>query len=716
MVVVANAVNKPAGEPLDWTRLSTKSPCLRRAITVHRHRYRSQRWYLLRDPATGQWQRLNASAYGLVKQLDGRHDLNTAQQAAELDDAEAMAVIDALNRADMLDWGVSADADAMHDRADQGVNRKRLHQVLTPFSIRIPLLDPDRFLDHYLPLARASFSLAGFGVFVLLLGLATTLAVDDWDAISGYWSARGFTRYSLFLIPIVYVCMKIAHELAHGLAAKRWGAEVRDMGIVLLLLIPIPYVDTSAAWAFPQKRRRLVVGAAGIAAELGLAALATIVFVLVEPGVIKDFAYTVMLLGSVSTLVFNGNPLLRFDGYYVLADAIEIPNLSPRATRYWIYLAQRYVCGLTDARSPVSARGERGWFFGYGAASTVYRLGVMVAIALFVAAELPLVGMALAITVLTLQLAMPLGRQLRFIVASPRLAGHRRRALSCAAVGILALVIGLLAVPAPLSTYAEGVVWLPEHARIRAGTDGTIATLFADNAAAVEPGAILARIDNPLLDARVRALEWELQETELRRDVARVDDRVDAQVLRDTVRRLRADLVELRDEAAGLEVTIPVGGRLVIPKSHHLEGRYVHKGDVIAYVLESPNPTVRVVVPQRDIGLLRSGVRATKVRLAEEGGTTLNAAVLRETPSATRELPSPALGTLGGGLIAVDPADASGTAAIDGLFVVDLALDNVPISQRVGGRVHVRFEHPAEPLGFRLYRAVRQLLLSRLAV
>lgn len=714
--MVARAITPDPAGPLDWSRIAAATPRLRRAVTVHRHAYRAERWYLLRDPQSGQWQRLNASAYALVKLLDGRRTLTQALEGAGLDETQALNVLAALNRAELLDWGVPDDADVLHERAAATRRHKRLQRILSPFSIRIPLFDPDRLLAGHANLGRWLFSPAGLITALALFAIAGAFALIDRAAITGYWSARGFTGYNLLLIPFVYVVMKLAHEFAHGLAAKRWGAEVRDMGLVLILLIPIPYVDVSAAWAFPEKSRRLVVGAAGILAELVIAAIATIVFVFVEAGVVKDVAYTAMLLGSISTLFFNGNPLLRFDGYYVLADAVEIPNLAPRSVRYWSYLAERYVCGLADARSPVSADGERGWFLFYGAASLLYRLGVMVAIALFVAAELPVVGMALAISVLTLQLGALLVRQLRFLLRSPRLQGQRRRALGLAGGGLLTFAIAVLVVPAPMSTYAQGVVWLPEHARIRAAAEGVITELPAADTATVGAGELIARIDNPILEGRVRALEWELREAEMRHNAARIDDRVDAQVLSDTIARLRTDLAALQAEAAALEISAPVAGRLVIPKAAHLAGRHVNKGEVVAYVLEAKRPVIRAVVPQTHINLLRQGVARTEVRLGEQAATTLAAHIVREIPAATQELPSAALGTLGGGLIAVDLADPEGTTAVERLYVIDLGLDAALDSPRVGGRAHVRFEHPAEPLGWRLYRAVRQLLLTRLAV
>src|SRR6185503_545443 len=128
--------------------------------------------------------------------------------------------------------------------------------------------------------------------------------------------------------------------------------------IMLLVLSPVPYVDASSAWAFQDKRKRMMVGAAGIAVELFLGSLALFVWLAVEPGAVRAVAYNVMLISGVSTLLFNGNPLLRFDGYYVLADAIEIPNLGTRANRYLGYLFQRYVLGVPDAESPAQSAGE----------------------------------------------------------------------------------------------------------------------------------------------------------------------------------------------------------------------------------------------------------------------------------------------------------------------------------------------------------------------
>ena len=166
---------------------------------------------------------------------------------------------------------------------------------------------------------------------------------------------------------------------------KVWGGEVREVGLMMLVLFPVPYVDASAASAFPSKWRRAVVAGAGIMAELAIAAAAILVWAAAEPGLVRAAAFNAALIGGVSTLLFNGNPLLRFDGYYVFADLVEIPNLAQRANRQVFHLIKRHAFGLSESASAVTARGEAPWLVIYSVAAFIYRFFIVLGIALFIA-------------------------------------------------------------------------------------------------------------------------------------------------------------------------------------------------------------------------------------------------------------------------------------------------------------------------------------------
>lgn len=708
-----------AGAPTGgFAELARRRPRLRDTVRVYRHRYRGQRWYVLHDTASGRWQRVNAEAWQFLRLLDGERSLGEAAACAApaLEEARIPGLVESLHLAELLDWEAVENAERVQARAARERHQRRLQRLLSPLAMRFALGDPDALLAQFPGLARRLFSRAALIAVALLVALGAAATVAQWPVVVGYWSARGYATHAVVLLPAVWIVMKLAHECAHALAVKRWGGEVHEAGIILLLLLPMPYVDASAAWGFADKHRRIAVGAAGILAEVSIAALAALVFLAVETGLVRDLAYTAMLLGTVSTIAFNANPLLRFDGYYVLSDAIEIPNLASRSARYWTYLVRRYAFGLGEASSPVLAPGERAWFVGYGAASTVYRVAIVLAIALLVAGAVPALGIALAVWVLVGQIGWPLLRGARYVLGAPALEGRRRRALAITAGAGALTVVVMLAVPLPLTTHAEGVVWLPEHGHVRSGASGTVAALLANPGTEVERGAPVLRLENPTLTARIAALRWERDESRARRSAARVDDPLAVQVIDAALTRLEADLAALREEADALTVTSPASGRLVIPDAATLTGQWVRKGAVVAYVLEHEAPVVRVALPQSDGARVREDVRAVSVRLVHEPRRTIPAALRTAVPAATHTLPSPALGARGGGRITVDAADPEGLTAVERLFVVDVALEGEPPPARVGGRAIVRFEHPGEPLGYRVLRAVRQLLLTRLAV
>ena len=560
------------------------------------------------------------------------------------------------------------------------------------------------------------FTRGGFVVWLLLVLTASVLAGMHWGELAEGGLARAITPYNLLILWLTYPVVKAIHEFGHAFATKVWGGEVHEMGIMLLVLMPIPYVDASAASAFPERRRRLVVGAAGIMVELTLASIALLVWLNASPGIVSAIAYNVMLIAGVSTVLFNGNPLLRFDGYYIFADAVEIPNLSSRSNRYLGYLVQRYVFRARNARSPVSARGERGWFVFFGIASFVYRMFIIFAIALFLAEEYLAVGVALAAWALLTQVLVPLGKGVRFVMSSPHL--RRTRAWSIATLGTFAATMFVLlgVLPVPWWSAAQGVVWLPERSQVRAGTACFVERLLEEPDSVVRVGDPLLRCEEPLLRSRERVLEARLRELDALHSSQWVDNRVQADITAEEIETLRADLARTRERIDALTLRSPAHGRLVVPGAQHLPGRQLRQGQVVAYVMEEGQLTVRVVVPQDDIGLVRERSRAVEVRLAEQIDAAYPAVVLREVPAARGRLPSPALGTAAGGAIPVDPADADGLTPFSKVFQLELALPPGTPVTGAGGRVFVRFDHGAEPIALQWYRMVRQLFLRRFSV
>ena len=330
----------------------------------------------MQDHASGRAHRFSPAAYRFIGLMDGRRTVQDlwdglneqAGDAAPTQD-EVIRLLGQLHAADVLICDVTPDSRELLRRHGRLERMKWKQRIWTPLAVRVPLWDPDTFLARTLPYVRFLFTRLGAAIWLLTVGIAAVLAAANWSALTDDLIDRALAPQNLALLWLVYPFVKAVHELCHGYATKVSGGEVHEIGVMFLVLVPVPYIDASAAWAFRDKRRRMLVGAIGIMAELLMGAIALFVWLTVEPGTVHTVAYNVMLISGVSTLLFNGNPLLRFDGYYVFADAIEIPNLGNRSNQHLGYLAQRYLFGSKDAKSPADTRGERRWLTTYGIAA-----------------------------------------------------------------------------------------------------------------------------------------------------------------------------------------------------------------------------------------------------------------------------------------------------------------------------------------------------------
>jgi len=705
-----------------WYRVAGLRPRLRAHARAYRHHYRGRPWYVLQDRTSTRHYRLSAGAHEFIGLLDGKRTVQEIWDALSTrlgDEAptqhDVIRLLSRLHAADVMQSDVSPDAGEIVARSQQERRRKWQQRLMRPLALRFPLLDPERLLSRALPIVRPVLGPVGLLVWLVVVGAALVLVMARWPELSAHWSARALDPRNLLLLWLTYPLVKALHELGHAFAVKAWGGEVHEVGMMLLVLMPVPYVDASAASAFSDKRKRMAVGAAGIMVEVFLAAAAAFLWLAVQPGLVRDTAFNVMLIGGASTVLFNGNPLLRFDGYYVLADAIEIPNLGPRSGQYLGYLAQRYLFGLHQAQSPVMASGERGWFVVYGVASSLYRLFISFAIALFIAGKFFVVGVVLAIWALAVQVLYPLARQLGFVLFGAALQGRRLRAGAILGAGAMVVATLVYGVPVPSWTRAEGIIELPEHSLVRAGADGFIVRLLSTRGQRVDTGAALVEMEDPLLRARVSILEWRLRELEARHAAELLGDPVEAQILKGSVVEAQAELAEARARLQALTVLSPGAGTFTVPKAQDLSGRFVRKGDLLGHVVDLSAVTARVVVPQTAVDLVRRRTEAVEVRLASRPGLTIPASIQREVPSATDHLPSRVLGTQGGGAIAVDARDSDGIRAMDRVFQFDIGLPPRAAGGYVASRVLVRFDHGAEPLGRQWYRRLRQLFLARLA-
>jgi putative peptide zinc metalloprotease protein len=608
------------------------------------------------------------------------------------------------------------DSTALYEQREALKRQRWLRRLASPLAIQIPLVDPDAFLARAASSSAALFTSRTFWCWLVLVAFSALAAIDQWSALALHWEMRFLDPGNLLLLWLLYPLVKGLHEFGHGLATRVWGGEVHEMGLMLLVFTPVPYVDASASTAFPDRRQRMVVAGAGIMVELLLSAVALLIWCVSEPGLLRDACFNVMVIGGLSTLLFNGNPLLRFDGYYVLTDLLEMPNLRSRANECLGALLKRHLFNLQINASAVSGGRERAWLVSYAMLSGVYRLFIGLSIALFIAGKYFFIGSALAITVIVNQIVLPLLR-IGGALWQQATQEHRRARLGWVTGGsaLLALLL-LFIVPFNNSTRAEGVVQLPENTELRTRSAGFVIEILRLDGDRVRVDEPLVRLANPELEVEEAVLAARARELALRFNQALSGAPVELEILRREIAANAAELLEAREQLASLEIRSPGDGFFALPRGRDLPGRFLERGDLIGHVISGASPSVRVVLAQGDVDRVRRRTREIEVRLASRITETIAAERLRDVPRASSELPSALLGSSEGGDIAVDARDREGRMATQPVFQLEVALPHRPEGLYLGRRAYVRFEHFREPVGKVWFRRFRQKLLTALGI
>lgn len=699
-----------------WYRVRELQPALKPGLDIALHSYLGRKWFVLRDPAGGTIHRFTAEAYAIIGALDGQTSLDAVWTAAiERLGARAPSQDEVLNlivqmyQADLLLVDIVPLADELVERMGRKRASKRGRFWRNPMSVPLPLGNPDRLLTALAPLVRGRAGLVWLLGWLALVGAALLALPTASAELNAGGLRQVLALENLLLMAAVYPPVKLLHELAHGLAVKRHGGECHEIGVMFLVFFPVPYIDASASAAFPDKWARALVGAAGILAEVAVAAAALLVWQAAEPGVLRDLAFNAMLISGLSTVLVNGNPLLKFDGYYVLSDLIEIPNLAQRSSKWWGDLLRRRLLDAPDPDARPVTRFEARVFALYAPAAFVYRMSMMVGIALYMIDSYFIAGVGLAIWSVTQGLIMPTVKVLKPLFNDPRLIERRGRVAALALGTALLGSLGLFVLPVPLRVVVDGVVWLPEQAALRAGAPGFVAVIPPAARATVVRDATILQLENPDLTAEKQGRAAGLVAAVQSVRQAAVQDRTALRAAEEEQAEAQRRLAESDRRLAALTLRAGIDGRLSLPDASDQIGRFVEQGTLLGHVLPARPEMVRAVAPQYLAELLADRLRGARLRLV--AGQETPAEVLRVAPAVTRLLPAAALSLQGGGAIATDPADSEGRRALDAFFELDLRLPAAVGPVPFGSRALVKLDFGTEPLGYRLGRALRRAFL-----
>ena len=701
---------------------------------------------VIKDPLALVYYQLPMLQYRVLDALDGRRSLSdiltliqTAGIASSISAAEIFRLIVDL-AAKRLIWSQRAGTSSSLLKQGDDERWHRLGAVLrNPFFIRLPGLQPGRILlqaSRYLGWIYAPAAVAMAITFVAASWLFLVLHLDTFarelPTVTALLAGNG-----LWTLWIVVGLLKVVHELSHGMACERFGAQCQSIGLAFLFFSPCLYCDVSDAWMVEQKSRRVAISLAGIYVEFVISAVALWCWSFSGPGLFHQICLQVFLAGSIATLMFNANPLLRFDGYYVLADLLEIPNLYQRSRQAIQRLAARYLMGfrLPDDL-PSSAHESQPVLVTYGLASLAYQIPLLLGLWFFLYHMLEPFGLTLlawlcALVTLTLVFG-------RFLTWSRRMSRVQKSLIpvlfhsSITVTVLVGTLTGIWFCPLGSAITAPIVIEPRATQPIYVETPGMVRQVCVREGDVVQPGTVLVELEDLELDRRLIVLEGLLAANELDLRLAQSVGDPDLRTLAKTAMESSASQIELaRADKDRLQLRATISGRVMTTKERRpgadeastepieagagllnarLIGTHLNRRTCVCEIAPSQLWQADLWVDQRSRQYLSPG-QAVSVRLEAFSGTVVTGKVFAVGAANETEVPA-VLSTKYGGPFNTR-SGAGGEVPVEPVYRATIALDDVRLPVQTGMRGTGRFARPAMTVGSWLSEEFHRVFVVR---
>jgi putative peptide zinc metalloprotease protein len=633
---------------------------LRTDLRFSLHGRPSDGWYLVEDEARGRYFRIGLTEYLFLSLLDGHRTLDDVQ--AEMASWPGCEGIDTARAAEISRWVIEAGlAESRASLAAPRLQRRRLQEFerqavtgFNPIMWRLPLFNPDPALSMLYRWLRPGLGWPLMLAWVWLCLIGASCLVLRWD---DFWTARieATSPVDFLWLGGTWLLLKLVHESAHGLACKRFGGRVPRAGVMLLLLVPLPFVDVTSAWGFAKRSQRVLTAAAGMLAELAMAAMAAWMWYYTQPGPLQYHLANLITVGTLATLLVNLNPLMRFDGYYILSDFLQIPNLHSRSRQVLVVAAKRLFLGIRPTTPASEGWLRRTLLGGFGLAGLIWQTLVTIGLSLAAINIWPGIGLVGGATAVALWLGRPIWRLARLLLGPHAAPASARGWLAGWSVAVVLIVVAAgVWIPAPGSLRVPVVL---QHDRevIRAKTAGFVSHIHVKAGESITAGQPLLTLVNRELQLKIEQTQVKARQAELQAQIALVDEDISRwQWHQETLEAHRQQLSQLQEQARGLELTASRDGVVVAALLESLRDQLVYEGQELLSIVRPGQVRAVALVHQEDARWLRDVQPALSwISLWGTGGRRLECRLERLHPRAGYDVPHAALASSIGGPVAV---------------------------------------------------------------
>ncbi len=714
----------PAGQAAEHLQLR-----LRPDLVVQPQFYEGMTHYVVKDPIALKYFRFKIEEYFLLQQFDGTNTLQDIKRLFErkyrpqtITIEDLLRFASQLHEAGIVQLDTSEQAKALITRRRKNQWRRYLQFFANILYIKIPIIDPERLLNWMYPYFRWIYTkwFVAFSLCVMAGSLISVIA--NWGSFSSQlptfqsffnWNTIGYFWISLAVV-------KVIHEFGHGLTAKHFGGEVHEMGMLFLVLTPALYCDVTDSWLLPSKWKRIWISAAGIYVECFLAALATIVWWHTEPGVLKSLMLATMFICSVNTILFNANPLLRYDGYYVMSDWLEIPNLRIKSTQFFTHLIQEKVLGLEVPQQHYMPRSRRTLFVTYAVASYLYRWVVTFSILFFLyhflkPYKLGSISAMLAVGSLIPLVGMPIYQMFKFVGQPGRMRKVKKVRAFAFLAGFVLLVIAILMIPTPLQISGTLVLTAADAEPVYAEVPGQVVKYHVRDGDFVNKGDLIATLSNldklKQRDNLQNRMNLNLNQGDFLSGTSDPAERNMAQVHYAQAREIEPMLDTVHSEIGKLNLVAPRDGIVIGMPHPETTSQWLQpsQGETkpLCQVADPTKLEAVMILDQGDVDLIKATENPRAwLKIYGTGSRTIETRVSEIAKKTIDELP-PELTNQAGGEIAAQPDRKTGEIKpLTAVFEASIPVDNRDLNLQPGLRGRARIDAGHASFGWWLWRLV----------
>lgn len=554
-------------------------------LKARKQRYQGRVYWVVKDPVGLQYFRFEEEEFAILQMLDGQTNLEEIAERFEAEFPpqtirveELQNFIGMLHRSGLVLSDSSGQGVQLKKRRDEKKRKEMLGAVSNILSFRFRGFDPERILNGLYPYVSWFFTTTAMVVCCTLAMAALMLVIVQFDVFQSRLPSfqSFFAAQNWLLIAAVLGVTKVLHEFGHGLSCKHFGGECHEMGIMFLVLTPCLYCNVSDSWMLPNRWHRAAIGAAGMYVEIVIASICTFFWWFSEPGWLNYICLNVMFVSSVSTILFNANPLLRYDGYYILSDVLEIPNLRQKANSILSRKLGKWCLGLEEPEDPFLPKRHQSLFAFYTVAAFFYRWFILLSILYFLNKVfepygLKVIGQMIALMSLYGLLVMPFWKVYKFFRVPGRLSKVKRVRMYVSLFLLGSVVGGLLLIPFPSSVLCSFELQPHDAASIYVEGEGELKEVNVKSGEQVEQGQLLARLKN--VDLEIAIVDWTGQRDSLRAQLKHLqqtrfqDEQASLQikVVQERLEAIEEQLEQKLRDAERLRIVAPVAGTVIAP-------------------------------------------------------------------------------------------------------------------------------------------------------